>query len=253
RPVETGDDLLELPGGDLAGAPATTGVLGQTYRLHDLRLCRAGHQEWQASIRVAGDETYPPEEGRMTQRETAAQVLQEHGRTYAEEAGIRLKDTPAPLFQLLCLTQLFSAPIGAQVAVATMRELLDEGWTTPEHLLDSTWQQRVDALGRGGYRRYDESTATYLEESTQLVKDRWRGDLRRLRDAAEDEGEVRHLLQEVPRVGPARTSSAGRSRPSGRTCAPRSTPRSARARRPWACRPTPTTSPTSSTATTSRA
>lgn len=141
----------------------------------------------------------------MNQREIAARVLEEHGRTFAEEAGIRLKDTPAPLFQLLCLTQLFSAPIGAQVAVATMRELLDEGWTTPEHLLDSTWQQRVDALGRGGYRRYDESTATYLEEAAQLVQERWRGDLRRLRDTAEDEGEVRRLLQEVPRVGPTGT------------------------------------------------
>lgn len=138
----------------------------------------------------------------MTQRATAEQVLQEHGRTYAEETGIRLRDTPAPLFQLVCLTQLFSAPIGASVAVATMRELLAAGWTTPEHLLDSTWQERVDALGRGGYRRYDESTATYLEQAAQRVQERWRGDLRRLRDEAEDEGEVRRLLQELPRIGP---------------------------------------------------
>lgn len=138
----------------------------------------------------------------MGQRDIAEQVLEEHGTTYAAEAGIRLKDTPAPLFQLVCLTQLLSAPIGAEVAVATMRELLDEGWTTPGHLLDSTWQQRVDALGRGGYRRHDESTATYLAQAAELVQERWRGDLRRLHDEAEDEGEVHHLLQEVPRVGP---------------------------------------------------
>ncbi len=141
----------------------------------------------------------------MNQRQIAEQVLEEHGTTYADEAGIRLKDTPAPLFQLVCLTQLFSAPIGAQVAVATMRELLAEGWTTPEHLLGSTWQQRVDALGRGGYRRYDESTATYLAEAAELVRDRWRGDLRRLHEEAEDEGEVRRRLQEVPRLGPTGT------------------------------------------------
>lgn len=138
----------------------------------------------------------------MDQRETAEQVLDEHGRTYAEEAGIRLEDTPAPLFQLMCLTQLLSAPIGAAVAVATMRELLAEGWTTPEHLLDSTWQQRVDVLGRGGYRRYDESTATHLEEAARILRERWRGDLRRLRDEASDEGEIRRLLQELPRIGP---------------------------------------------------
>lgn len=138
----------------------------------------------------------------MSHRDLARRVLDEHGTTYAEEAGIALRDTPAPLFQLLCLTQLFSAPIGAPVAVATMRELLDAGWTTPEHLLDSTWQQRVDALGRGGYRRYDESTATYLEQAAQMLQDRWHGDLRRLHDEAEGEGEVRDLLQELPRIGP---------------------------------------------------
>ena len=138
----------------------------------------------------------------MSQRDTAEELLREHGTTYAQEAGIRLRDTPAPLFQLLCLTQLFSAPIGASVAVATMRELLAAGWTTPQHLLDSTWQERVDALGRGGYRRYDESTATHLEEAAQLLQDRWRGDLRRLHDEAEDEEGVRSLLQEFPRIGP---------------------------------------------------
>lgn len=138
----------------------------------------------------------------MDQRETAEQVLDEHGRTYAKEAGIRLEDTPAPLFQLMCLTQLLSAPIGAAVAVATMRAILAEGWTTPEHLLDSTWQQRVDVLGRGGYRRYDESTATHLEEAARMLRERWRGDLRRLRDEASDEGEIRRHLQELPRIGP---------------------------------------------------
>lgn len=138
----------------------------------------------------------------MSHRDTVERLLREHGTTYAHEARIRLRDTPAPLFQLLCLTQLFSAPIGASVAAATMRELLAAGWTTPEHLLDSTWQERVDALGHGGYRRYDESTATHQAELAQLVQERWRGDLRRLHEEAEDEGGVRSLLQEFPRVGP---------------------------------------------------
>lgn len=138
----------------------------------------------------------------MSHQDTVERLLRDHGTTYADEAGIRLRDKPAPLFQLLCLTQLFSAPIGASVAVATMRELLGAGWTTPEHLLDSTWQERVDALGRGGYRRYDESTATYLAEMAQLLQEGWRGDLRRLHEAAEDEGSLRSLLEEFPRVGP---------------------------------------------------
>ncbi len=65
------------------------------------------------------------------------------------------------------------------------------------------WQERVDALGRGGYRRYDERTATQLGEAADLLTERWGGDLRRLRDEADgDVSEVRRLLQEFPGVGP---------------------------------------------------
>ena len=139
----------------------------------------------------------------MTQRERARHVLESHGTTWAEEAGTTLEDTPAPLFQLVCLTQLFSAPIGASVAVATMRELLDAGWTTPRHLLDSTWQERVDALGRGGYRRYDESTATRLRKMAHRVTAEYRGDLRELAQRSDhDAGAAARLLEEFDGIGP---------------------------------------------------
>jgi hypothetical protein len=62
----------------------------------------------------------------------------------------------------------------------------------------------VDALGRGGYRRYDERTATQLGDGARLVTDRWGGDLRRLRREADgDIPRLRELLQEVPGLGPA--------------------------------------------------
>lgn len=136
-------------------------------------------------------------------RSTAREVLERLGRTYADEAGITLRDKPAPLFQLLMLSMLFSAPISAEAAVASLREIREAGWRTPERLLDSTWQQRVDALGRGGYRRYDESTANYLTDAATLLQERYRGDLRRLRDEADgDPAAVKKLLQEFPRIGP---------------------------------------------------
>ncbi|CAM5582080.1 endonuclease [Streptomyces violaceorubidus] len=70
-------------------------------------------------------------------------------------------------------------------------------------MADATWQERVDALGRGGYRRYDERTATQLGKAAELLIERWGGDLRRLRDEADgDVSQVRRLLQEFPGVGP---------------------------------------------------
>jgi endonuclease III len=136
-------------------------------------------------------------------RRTVRELLDAHGRTYAEEAGIRLKDTPQPLYQLLVLACLSSTRIRASIAVEAARALFAAGMRTPRRMLDATWQQRVDALGEGGYRRYDESTATRLGEGAQLVLDEFGGDLRRLRKAADgDPKAMRGLLRKVPGIGP---------------------------------------------------
>ncbi|CAL9384512.1 hypothetical protein SUDANB1_01132 [Streptomyces sp. enrichment culture] len=127
-----------------------------------------------------------------------------HGRTYAEDAGIALKDTPQPLYRLLVLSHLLSARIRGSVALATARALHEAGLRDPRRMAQATWQQRVDALGRGGYRRYDERTATQLGDAAGLLSERWGGDLRRLRREADGEvSELRRLLQEFPGIGPA--------------------------------------------------
>lgn len=126
-----------------------------------------------------------------------------HGRTYAEEAGIRLKDTPQPLYRLLVLAHLLSARIRGSVAVATARALHEAGLRDPRRMAAADWQRRVDALGRGGYRRYDERTATQLGDAAGVLIERWGGDLRRLRKEADGEiPRLRRLLQEFPGVGP---------------------------------------------------
>ncbi|MFD7747392.1 endonuclease [Streptomyces sp. NPDC059698] len=137
-------------------------------------------------------------------RRTADALLEECGQTYAAEAGIRMRDTPQPLYRLLVLSHLLSARIRAPVAVAAARALFDRGMGTPRRMADATWQQRVDALGEGGYRRYDERTSTQLGEGAELVLDAWKGDLRRLRAEADGDGEaLRAGLQRVPGIGPA--------------------------------------------------
>lgn len=135
--------------------------------------------------------------------DVARAVLTRHGTTYADEAGIRLADESAPLFQLLVLAQLLSARIGAGVAVVTARELFAAGWTTPAVLRNAGRGAVVGALGRGGYRRYDERTATQLRDMSVLVLDRYAGDLRGLAVAARgDAGRAAALVQEVKGIGP---------------------------------------------------
>ncbi|MGW0366709.1 endonuclease [Streptomyces sp. NPDC002990] len=130
-------------------------------------------------------------------------LLEQYGQTCAEEAGIRLRNTPAPLYQLVTLCVLFAVRIKADIAVAAARELFAAGLRTPRAMAASSWQDRVDALGRAHYRRYDESTAAALGDGAAFVLDRYRGDLRRLREeAGRDPGRTRELLREIPRIGP---------------------------------------------------
>lgn len=132
----------------------------------------------------------------------ARDLLRRRGRTYADEAGISLADRPAPLYQLLVLSTLLSARITASVAVAAAAELFATGLRTPRAMASSTWQERVDALGRGHYRRYDERTSTMLGEGAQLCIDEWRGDLRRLHAASDDREGLHQMVQAFPGIGP---------------------------------------------------
>lgn len=135
------------------------------------------------------------------------ELLRSYGRTYAQEAGIRMADRPGPLYQLLVLATLLSARISAGVAVSAARELFAAGYRSAAAMSRASWQDRVDALGRGHYRRYDESTATSLGDSADQVMRQYRGDLRRLRDQADGDAEgIAGRLREFRGIGPAGAS-----------------------------------------------
>ncbi|HZD68679.1 MAG TPA: hypothetical protein VFA45_07115 [Actinomycetes bacterium] len=130
-------------------------------------------------------------------------LLERHGRSYAEELGIRLGgSSPSALFQLLCAAILFSARIGAPQGVKAARAMFDQGWTTAEKLAATSWDERVRVLNRHGYARYDERTASMLGDACELLLDRYQGDLRKLREAAgRDPRRERKLLKEIKGIG----------------------------------------------------
>ncbi len=124
-------------------------------------------------------------------RQVVETLLARHGRTFAAEAGIRLRrNTPGPLFQLLCLSLLISARIGAHVAVSASRALKEAGWSTAPKMATATWEARTKALNRSGYARYDERTSRYLGAAAERVLEEYGGDLRELRGAADGDPTV---------------------------------------------------------------
>jgi hypothetical protein len=135
------------------------------------------------------------------------ELLDRGGSLYAEDAGIKLADRPGPLYQLLVLAILLSAPIPAGTAIAAARELFAAGYRSPKAMSEASWQDRVDALGRGHYRRYDERTATMLGDGADLLSGKWHGDLRRLRDQADGEASaIASMLTEFSGLGPTGAS-----------------------------------------------
>lgn len=137
----------------------------------------------------------------MSEQATARAIIREAGTSYAAQAGFTLTDKPSQLYRLLVLSVLLSTRIKAEIAVSAAREL--GAFPTARRMRDATWQQRVDALGRGSYVRYDESTATALGNGADLLLDKYGGDLRKLRkEAGGDVRRIKELLREVPNLGP---------------------------------------------------
>jgi endonuclease III len=142
--------------------------------------------------------------GSGAQRAIVRALLDKHGRTFCEELHIAVeKNTPAPLFQLLCASLLYSARISAANASKAMRGLIEVGLTTPAKMAAASWQQRVDAITDRGYKRYDERTSTMLGHTAELLHHAYGGDLRRLRDKAGRQVAREHeLLQDFSGIGP---------------------------------------------------
>jgi endonuclease III len=129
-------------------------------------------------------------------------LLDAAGTTFAEQAGIRLADKPMPLFELLVLCMLASKPIDATIATQAARELFAEKLRTPEAVLDAERRTMIQAFGRAGYARYDESSATRMVDIATAVRDDYHGDLRELAERSQhDVASAKRLLMEFKGIG----------------------------------------------------
>jgi hypothetical protein len=133
-------------------------------------------------------------------------LLHRQGRLYSEALGLNLcSGDSSVLFQWLCASLLLGGRIRAKAAEQAAEALLRQGWTTPETMAASTWEDRTRLLNRSGYARYDESTSRRLGEMAAMLLDRYGGDLRNLRGAAHrDPHEERRLIQEFNGIGEVR-------------------------------------------------
>jgi endonuclease III len=132
-------------------------------------------------------------------KRVARSVPDRHGTTDTQEIGIRLRNSPAPLFQLLYSSLLLSARIPAENALQAAKALMEAG---PHKMARATWQDHVDVVTWHGYKRYDERTSTMLGKTSALLIDKYDGDLRKLREKEDHNVKRKHQsLQQFSGTG----------------------------------------------------
>ena len=121
---------------------------------------------------------------------------------YAKELDIDLSSKQeAAYFKWFLACLLFGKPIQQEVAKRAYFELLKEGITTPDAILQAGWDKLVEILDRSHYVRYDFSTATKLLDIAKSLKERY-GTLTSLIHQSRSPEELSSRLQQFKGIGP---------------------------------------------------
>lgn len=108
-----------------------------------------------------------------------------YGKTFAERLGIDVQSgSPEALFKILVASFLFSMGIDSRIMENTYNLFDVRGWTDPERLTRTTFNDRLAMLDEAGYLRDDKNVASMIAELPVIVEERYNGDLNSLRERA---------------------------------------------------------------------
>jgi endonuclease III len=125
---------------------------------------------------------------------------------FSEELGINLKSKKEEeVFKWFLASILFGKRISQEIAKRTYKEFEKENLTSPEKILQAGWNKLVEVLDRGGYTRYDFSTADRLLENMKFLLEKY-GSLWALHNSCKSKEELERKLQEFKGIGPVTTN-----------------------------------------------
>lgn len=138
----------------------------------------------------------------MAQKDVADALIEAQGRLFSVEMGADIaRDQPAQWFHWLVGAILMSSRIGHANAVRAAAALKREKLHTVEGILGSERSRRIKVLNENGYARYDNQGADYIHAAADLAKERYDGDLRRLREEAADPQAIADALTGFKGIG----------------------------------------------------
>ncbi len=133
--------------------------------------------------------------------------LKSHFSLYSEDLGIDLWQ-PDGRFKWFLASLLFGARVDEGVAANSYMAFQKAGLDSPEKITAAGWDELVLVLDKGGYRRYDFSTATKLLHIMDELVERYspsKYPLEELRRRSTDTKDLERRLQEFKGIGPVTT------------------------------------------------
>jgi endonuclease III len=127
--------------------------------------------------------------------------------TYSEELGIKLSSgKESEIFKWFLASILFGHRISENIAKRTYREFEKANVLTQDAILSTGWDGLVEILDRGGFVRYDFSTADRLLDNARMLKEKYGGKLTNLHASATSPRNLEQRLQEFLGIGPITTN-----------------------------------------------
>lgn len=135
-------------------------------------------------------------------RKVVLELIDRLGQPYHRALCIDLsKRDSGEVFKWFIASVLFGARISERIAMNTYKQFERDGLLTPHRMIARGWSRLVESLDRGGYVRYDFSTADELLALADSLLRNYDGDLNRLHDSARDAADLEARLKEFKGVG----------------------------------------------------
>jgi len=139
-------------------------------------------------------------------QEVVKKLIRHLGEPYSSQIGINLESKKeSEIFKWFLASILFGKRISENIAVKTYKLFDSKNIITSDMILATDWDSLVEVLDKGGYVRYDFSTATKLLELMKSLKDKY-GTLTNLYKQAKNSEDLEVKLQEFKGVGPTTTN-----------------------------------------------
>lgn len=134
-------------------------------------------------------------------------LVKEYGEPYSSMLGIDLRKGDKEYLKWFLASVLYAKPIREESATKTYRIFEANGLTSAKAIADAGWDRLVELLDKGGYTRYDFSTADRLLEIFGKLQNEYGGSLQRLYEASSNGEDMESRIMGLGKgIGPVTVS-----------------------------------------------